>query len=70
MAIKEALIDVVSRFNNPTQMAEDFNNKYDNNQNEEGKNENISGEELIDTPYGKMTQEDLDGLILYEESKN
>jgi hypothetical protein len=66
--IRNALIDVVNNFNTPKAMALDFNSR--NNSEVANEQVNESGENLIDTPYGKMTESDLNDLILYEKLHN
>lgn len=61
MEFKNAIEDVIKTSLSTKAMAENFNSRNGINSKEEG--------ELIETPYGPMTQEQLDDFIAYEEMR-
>jgi hypothetical protein len=60
----EAVEDVIRQFTSPKAMAVDLNSR-----NGLKKSVNESGQELTDTPMGKMTQSEIDDYIFYEEAR-
>lgn len=70
--IREALIDVVREYNTPKAMALDLVAKINEGEvnNKDGELVNESGEKLWETPYGLMTQEEIDKLELNDKYRN
>ncbi len=67
--IRNALIDVIHSHHSPKSMANDFvsrNGVFEKNKNGEVVNE--SGEVLVETPYGLLTNEQIKDLEAYEEA--
>jgi hypothetical protein len=65
--LREALIDVIKNFNTPKAMALDFVKRNSIlEENKDGQPVNTSGEVLLETPYGYMTEREIADMQQYE----